>query len=164
MARRWRRLLAWGLFGLSAGGAAANPVEAGGIRAQWRHREDTVEFTVTAPTTGWVAIGFNEVDSIVGAELVMMRAEAGGVYASHRNVLGAGDPRPVEQLGRASAVLAAGGAIASGRATFRLRLHHDLGAPPSLAPGSELVLILAYSVSPDFDHHSRVRRHIRVRL
>ena len=164
MAKRWPRLVALSLFGLSAGSADANPVDVGGIRVQWRHSEDTVEFTVTAPTSGWVAVGFNEVDNIVGAELVMMRAEAGGVHASHRSVLGAGDDRPVELLGRGSAIVAADGAVASGRATFRLRLRHDLGAAPSLAPGSELILILAYSVSPDFDHHSRVRRHIRVRL
>ena len=144
----------------------ASPVESGGMRVSWSHQNDEIVFALSAPTEGWVAIGFNTVNDIVGAELVMVRVTDAVAYAEHRYVVAPGDHRPVSSFGRSSAVRAVGGAVSGRRVDVDLRLATDLtpDSGVSLVPGQRLYLIMAYSVSPDFDHHSRMRRHVRVEL
>lgn len=144
----------------------ANPIETGGMTVSWEHREDGIEFSLTAPTTGWVAVGFNDSDDIVGADLVMARVESGQSEARHFYVVRAGDPRPVESLGESSIVRNVDGRISDGVVEVHVRLDPALGPGRSfdLSPGTNLYLIVAYSVSQDFDHHSRMRRHVEVEL
>ena len=166
MRSRFAFVAALGLFGVGPYAVDANPLDVGGMRVAWSHRDGAVIFDVSAPTTGWVAVGFNDVDSIIGADLVMMRIVDGALEVQNRFVVATGDHRPVEEIGGVSIVLGVEGELSEGRIGMRVVLdprgegsHHY-----SLAPGSEIVLINAYSVSPDFQHHSRMRRHVRVRL
>mgnify|MGYP006290164479 FL=1 len=151
---------------LSAGRLHSDYLEAGGMRVSWVHHEHEVEFLVSAPTEGWVAVGFNKVDDIVGAELIMARILRGNSHAEHRYVVAPGDHRPVSTLGRPSMLRGAVGLISEARVhfTFRLQRPADSGQGVGLRPGERLYLIVAYSVSSDFDHHSRVRRHLEVVL
>ncbi len=149
-----------------AGSLRANPITVEGMQVSWEHRDTSVEFVVKAPTKGWVAVGFNEVDSIVGAELIMAGVKGDETQSEHFYVVGPGDPRPVSSLNRVSMVTNAKGSVDKGAIEVTLRLDSgvDLNRSLSLRPGTRLYLILAYSVSPDFDHHSRMRRHVAVEL
>ncbi len=158
--------LAVGLFGAGHEAVGANPIDVGGMHIAWSHGNGAITFDVNAPTTGWVAVGFNETDSIVGADLVLMRIVDGKVEVQNSFVVAAGDYRPVGEVGGVSIVLSTEGGLSDGRIAMRVVLDTRGAAPHhyALGPGSEIVLIAAYSVSPDFRHHSRMRRHVRVRL
>lgn len=151
-------------FVLFATNSTAHELEVDGMRISWSYREDEIEITLSAPTEGWVAVGFNTVDDIVGAELVMARTTGAETYAEHRYVVAPGDHRPVTSMGRLSMVKSAEGIVVDGRVEITLRLFPEHAALPEirLNPGQRLYLILAYSVSPDFNHHSRMRRHVEV--
>lgn len=150
---------------------AAMGVEAGGMRVTWDFvlEEETgrlLRLVVRAPTEGWVAVGFNSVDDIVGAELVMARVVAGRAEADNRWVVAAGDHRSVTDLGMASRILS----VQEGQTRVGIEMRIDLlpqveeASRMRLERGTVLYLIVAYSVSPDFYHHSRFRRHIRIVL
>ncbi len=42
-----------------------------GMTVSWHFAEGFIDITATAPTRGWVAVGFNRRDEIVGTNLVM---------------------------------------------------------------------------------------------
>ena len=165
---KWGTVALMAVLASSFGSHAAygNSIEVGGMSISWHHESQSVHFTVEAPTTGWVAIGFNDTDDIVGADLIMMRVVNGIVETRNWSVVAAGDPRPVEERGGASIVIGADGRIEGESIHFEVSLRSDGETPLHfpLEPGSELFLIAAYSVSTDFDHHSRMRRHLRVTL
>lgn len=144
----------------------ANPISVGGIDVSWEHMGESIEFVLTAPTEGWVAVGFNAVDDIVGADLFMAATQDGETQAEHFYVAGRGDPRPINSVGRDSWIHSTVAETDDGKSTVTLRLSPDETSDrfAGLKAGETLYLILAYSVSADFDHHSRVRRHIQVTL
>ena len=161
-----RHCLLLGSLALFSVPLGANPIEVGGMSVSWDHRANGIEFHVVAPTLGWVAIGFNDVDNIVGADLIMARVQGGQSEARHLYVVAAGDPRPVESLGRPSIIQESDGRHRRGATEIRLRLDHAFGSGRSLnlTRGATLYVIVAYSESPDFDHHSRMRQHVLVEL
>lgn len=166
-----------GVVAIAAG--AAGPLESspqssrvsvGDMEIAWEFaREDEdplVTFTISAPTTGWLAIGFARHDAIVGAELVMMRLEPSGAHAENHWVTAAGRHPRVEAVGLESRIVAVAGSRRGDRTELRVALRQHAGGADRLAltPGSSLVLIAAWSVAPEFDHHSRVRRHVPITL
>ena len=134
-----------------------------GIEVAWAFTDALLTVTVSAPTGGWVAVGFNSRDDIVGSELFMAARQGESQVAEQHAVTRAGVHPPVENLGRRSALVnytidQRSSPLPSGT-TARFTIDPARVPAVPLTPGSEVVLILAYSVSPDFDHHSRVRRH-----
>ncbi|MEM9397937.1 MAG: DOMON domain-containing protein [Pseudomonadota bacterium] len=155
------------LFTIAANASTSSvALEVADIQVDWKHRNGDIEFTIVAPTSGWVALGFNDVNSIVGAELIMANVKDGEAHAKHFYVVGPGNPKPVKSLGRESIVLDVEGEIANGTISMKLLLEDEIAgrAPLTLKSGENVFLIVAYSVSPDFDHHSRIREHISVKL
>lgn len=155
-----------GFVGGLHGAPAPTPIEVNGVDVAWRLDGPTLQFTISAPTSGWVALGLNSEDDIVGAELFMMRFAENGPEASHRYVAAAGDHRPVEAFGRDPIISDLAGRRLGGSVEFTLTLRTDAASyqGPPLKSGAQLWLIVAYSVSPDYDHHSRMREHVRIRL
>ncbi len=146
----------------------AGSVTVEGIEVVWAFAGAFLTVTVSAPTDGWVAVGFNSRNDIVGSELFMAARRGEGPVAEHHLVTGAGVHPPVESLGRQSALVdfavdEHSGMLRAG-ITARFTINPEYVRSVPLTPGGEVVLILAYSVSPDFDHHSRVRRHVAVVL
>ena len=144
----------------------AASLEIEGMQVAWEHRDGGIEFILEAPTQGWVAIGFNEVNSIVGADLIMAGIRDGQTRAEHLFVEDFGAPRPVRDLGRASKVRSVRAQLQGESIAVALLLDQLVNAELSrdLHSGREIYLIVAYSISPDFDHHSRMRRHLAVKL
>lgn len=142
-----------------------NNVEADGMCVRWRYVQTLLQIELAAPTEGWVAVGFHDRNVIVGAELFMAAVQNGSGVAEHHHVLAAGAHPRVESAGRRSALVEyqvrqdRRGHIIAG-----FMIDHTTIPRLNLSQNSEVWLILAYSVAPEFDHHSRVRRHVRVRL
>lgn len=141
-------------------------VSSGGITFSWAHIGGELRCHVQAPTTGWVAIGFNEVAELTGTRLVMGAFINGEAIVSDRTVVAPGDHRQIEDVGGVSDLSQPSGTERDGTTEISFTLpaatahewSHDL------RQGTTVYLLLAYSVADEFDHHSRVRRHLTVRL
>lgn len=150
------------IFSLLGQSYAQQTITESGMTLHYQVQADHLLLTLTAPMTGWVAIGFNETNHIVGSDLKMMGLKHGSSYASDQYVVGVGKhPTDISQGGASDIeVIQAHEAGGQTKMVFRLPLtnadkwdfQHQLNKP--------FWLILAYSVSDDLDHHSRVRRHV----
>lgn len=139
-------------------------VEAGGMKFEWRFEGGKLLGTMRAPTTGWVAVGFNDDETLAGSRLIMARVVNGEVVAeehiaqppNHHDIRTLGAPQTLSEL--------------RGRANGEVEIDFALDAgavQPSgleLRPGQRVWLTLAFSDDPDFGHHSRFRTAQRVRL
>ena len=141
-------------------------VSLGGMSLKHHVVEDRMEFTLTAPTSGWVGIGFNDRDHIVGSDLYLFHVLNGQAKGQDMYVKAAGDPRLDSALGGADGILLISGKEEKGRTeiVFSLPLGATHPTDYPLEVGHSCWLILAYSTHDEFDHHSRMRRHMKFRL
>ncbi|WP_222983343.1 DOMON domain-containing protein [Flagellimonas meishanensis] len=136
------------------------------MKVSWEHHENYVTFTASAPDDGWVAIGFNSKNDIVDTNLIMVAVSDDKTTAEDFYVVSAGNPKPVKALGSKSQVIDPQGSEENGITTITFSMpvvafdnyHFDL------SKGRKLWLICAYSMEDEFDHHSRMRRHIEITL
>ncbi|MGB3544768.1 DOMON domain-containing protein [Rubrivirga sp.] len=141
-------------------------VSSGGITFSWAHIDGELRCRVQAPTTGWVAIGFNEVAGLAGTHLVMGAFVNGEAVVSDRTIVAPGDHRQIEDVGGVSELSQTSGTERDGTTeiSFTLPVTTAHAGSHDLRQGTTVHLLLAYSVADEFDHHSRVRRHLTVRL
>lgn len=133
---------------------------------RWTEEADCWSFELSAPTTGWVALGFNQKNDIVHTNLIMTAVRQGAVSSEDFYVVGFGNPQPITKLGGSRAISELEGEEKNGHTTVRFSIpkkandqyHYDLKA------GDEIWLICAYSRADEFDHHSMMRQHVKVRL
>lgn len=116
-----------------------------------------------AETDGWMVVGFNDEDTIVGADLKFVRVVDGVPELHDHHVVDVGDHRP--DGARVEGVIV-GHQTWEGRTRVALRLPLAPVDPldAQLSVGSDVWMILAWSVSSDLNHHSRVRRHRKIRI
>ncbi len=136
------------------------------MQVNWTAHDDHWAFELKAPTTGWVALGFNHKNDIVHTNLIMGAVEEGQLKIEDFYVVGFGNPQPVNQLGGAVAITEMSGDEQNGQTTIRYHIpkvaldkyHYNLET------GKELWFICAYSRDDDFGHHSMMRQHVKVKL
>ena len=147
----------------------ANPVNtlsAEGFELEWEHAGESVRFTLSAPTDGWVAIGFTENEDIMDSNLIMLKVDDNQVYGEDQYVVGFGKHPTVESLGEEPRIFNLSGEEKDKETTVSFSItkekldeyHFDL------SEGKEINIWLAWSVSDDFDHHSRKRILRRIEL
>lgn len=130
-----------------------------GFELLWEHQGDQVRFSLTAPTTGWVAVGFTETGDLMDSNLIQGRVKGDDVFVQDQFITGFGEHPPVEALAVPSRISNIDGEEVGGKTTISFsmtkdkmdKLHYDL------SEGKEINVWLAWSVSDDFDHHSRKR-------
>jgi len=128
-----------------------------GMTARWRVEPEAVVFELQGETTGWLLVGFNDRDDIVGADLTFARVVDGVATLHDHTVHAPGDHRAVPLQ-----TTLLGSDQRDGRTAVRFRVPRDRAGAHALS--GELWLVLAWSVSPDLDHHSRVRAHQQISL
>jgi hypothetical protein len=122
---------------------------------------DSIEITFSAPTTGWVGVGFNSEDNIVGSDLLLFHVISGKAEYMDMFVKAAGDPREDEKLGGRNNVR-----LLNAVEDERTEVNFKIPFPGSdkydfpLEYDKKFWLILAYSTHDEFDHHSRIRKHV----
>jgi len=139
-------------------------LEEGNMKVEFSLSQDTVRLLIEAPTTGWVAVGFNEKNDIVHTDLKMMRVVEGKGEVEDQYVQGPGiHPQDLE-IGGAQDVYVSSASEMNGKTLLEIKIPSHTGDrfDFEVNKGESLWLILAYSVSDDFDQHSRWRRHFEV--
>lgn len=138
---------------------SSKKLEAEGFTMEWTHYDDHLRISITAPSTGWVAVGFTRGSEIVDTNLIQGHVSGGGVFIQDQYVTDLGKHPPVEELAVESRIFNVSGKEEDGQTTLQFNifkakvdnLHYDL------SEGNKINVWLAYSVSDDFDHHSRKR-------
>ena len=153
-----------GLFAVNT--YAQGTIEVGGMEISWNYSEDRIYFSLTAPNDGWVALGFNHKDDIQDTHLLMFSTDGVNQRFEELYVKAAGNPVPVEELfGKTTEIQYR--CSESGGTTyvdFSLDPNNYGELSTALQKGTELWLICAYSEEDEFDHHSMMRKHIKVVL
>ena len=141
-------------------------IEVGGMKVQWEAVGDHWEFSLEAPTSGWLAIGFNHKNDIVGANLIMAAVINDRLIIEDQYVTGLGKHPEVSKLGAQPVAFAVSSKEKNGTTQIVIRIpqkkmdrfHYDL------IKGQSIWLICAYSQDDSFDHHSRMRKHLQITL
>ena len=161
-------LLLSGMFytSVQAQSDATQSVSENGMTVTWYHQGDRVYFDMEAPTTGWVAIGFNTSGEMKDVYLLMGRVEMRNAEVVEHYTSSPGNYESFEKMGAVSSVASVRGSEESGKTTLHFSLPHSRlnKYAKNLAAGSEYVMVMAYSTHDDFQHHSRMRTSVPVSL
>ncbi len=139
-------------------------IQKNGMLVTWFYSNDRIHFDLSAPTTGWITVGFNEREELSGAYLLITR-----IYGSHPQlvehvVYAPGDYKPIEDTLPAVADVEGNESSKQSWVHFSLPITSTSDHAKTLQKGQHVHMILAYSNSDDFQHHSVMRTAIRVRL
>jgi hypothetical protein len=137
-----------------------------GMTFQWRFDKDHLQCRATAPTKGWVAIGFHTKDELRGTNLIMGAVEQGYVTIDDRFIVKPGDHQSIIELGGSEAVVQRTGKEENGTTSISFsipvsvndKFHHNL------VEGKEYYVLMAFSQEDDFQHHSIMRTTIKLKL
>lgn len=139
-------------------------VSLGGMKWSCVREGNELIMELSAPTKGWVAVGFNDENNILHSDLIMFRVVDGQVEVQDMYVKGVGDPRLDDSLGGRQNIdmLEAEERDQQTYVRFRRPWSGKDDYDYNLEQGETFWLILAYSTHDDFAHHSRLRRHVKV--
>jgi len=136
-----------------------------GVRFSWHHQGGRLRGTLSAPTTGWIAVGFNEVRSLRNTWFVIASVASRPLRVEEHIAL-VPDHRNISDLGITPSIDHVSGIYREGWSQLEFSLPHTLPKRPALrlAPGTKSYMMLAWSRAPEFDHHSAWRRHYDIDL
>jgi hypothetical protein len=148
---------------------SGNPFNAttmNGMTFRWRFDDEFLHCEATAPTRGWVAIGFNTTDQLSGTNLIMGAVEHEFVTIDDRYIIKPGDHKSISALGGSEALTQRAGKEENGHTTLSFsipvsvndKFHHDLHV------GKEYYVLMAFSQEDNFLHHSIMRTTIKLKL
>jgi hypothetical protein len=132
---------------------------------EWRIEGEVLKGRMTAPTQGWVAVGFNRTKQLKGTRLIMGYVQNGRTTVEE-HIADPPDHRPKTSLGGTSGVLSAKGSEGMGKTTIEFTLQLDTGDSfdVSLRPGETYHTTLAWSFEDDLYHHSAMRTAVDLTL
>ncbi|MEO9475169.1 MAG: DOMON domain-containing protein [Cyclobacteriaceae bacterium] len=141
-------------------------VERNRMKVQWQHDQRFLELTMSAPTKGWVAIGFNELDELKDAYLIMGAVRNGKVNVEEHYVFASGDYRSFEEIKFSSHLSGISGDEGQSGTNISFKLPADMMTKYTklLSEGATFYLIMAFSQEDDFRHHSVMRTSIKIKL
>jgi DOMON domain len=141
-------------------------IEVNKMIIKWESKSNELTFEVFAPTTGWVAIGFNSENNIVGTNLIMGASIDNNSMVEEQYVVAAGVHKPIALAGGEVAISdyrciedKKGTTLKFSISQKQLDKFHY-----SLTEGTKIWLVCAYSQEDDFNHHSIMRQHVEVTL
>lgn len=140
--------------------------EANGMVFQWKMEDQNLRCRMAAPTTGWVAVGFNTSPELTGTNLIMGAVLHGFCAVDDQYILVPGVHKSILELGGHNQISMRKGVEEDGFTTieFVIGMHPKDKFHKELVPGREYHVLLAYSEEDDFEHHSRMRTSIKINL
>jgi hypothetical protein len=145
--------------------ASGDTIRLGNMDCTYEIKKDRLQIILSAPTEGWLAVGFNNQNSIKGADLLMFCVKGDEVIFEDQFVHAAGKHPEDSLCGGESNIRMESAAEESGRTIVEFSIPLSSGDKFGFVhqTGQDFWLILTYSVSDDFDHHSIMRKHIKTR-
>lgn len=133
---------------------------------KWRIEGNQLQCEMSAPTHGWLAVGFNTNNELAGTNLIMGAVEEEFYRVDDRYIVKAGDHRPMSSVGVQDRILQRHGIEEGGKTTitFTIPLSSSDSYHLNLAEGAPYFLLMAYSLEDDFEHHSIMRTQIEINL
>lgn len=121
---------------------------------------------MSAPTAGWLAVGFNTRNELAGTNLIMGAVEEEFYRVDDRYILKPGDHRPMTSVGAQDQILHRHGLEEGGctTITFSIPLYSSDNYHLNLKEGRPYFVLMAYSLEDDFEHHSVMRTQIKINL
>lgn len=146
----------------SPAGMSASGIESEGVSLKWETAGDSITFTLSAPTTGWVAVGFDGESAMLNSDMVIGYVEGGNVSISDHWGDGYTSHRPDTELGGTPDIVLKEGSELEGvtSITFTRPISPVDEFDSRLLPGTTHRVILAYGPegADDFTgHHSWVK-------
>lgn len=137
-----------------------------GMTVSWYFDDTNIHFKMSAPTTGWVTVGFNETTEIKNAYLLMGHVTDGKANVVEHFTQSPGNYTPIENLGSPLQVRNVSGQENKGNTTinFTLPIDRPTAYQKELVQGKQYQMILAYSLEDDFQHHSIMRTSVDIQL
>lgn len=141
-------------------------VSKNGMEVSWYFEKDTIHFEMTAPTKGWVAIGFNTHSGTQGTYLIMGNVVKGQPNVVEHYTLSPGNYKTVESLGGVPQLTNISGIEINNSTVLQFSLQKGFASTyqRKLAEHMEYTMLIAYSRQDDFQHHSIMRTSINVKL
>lgn len=145
--------------------ASSKGINQDGISFKWWHERYALTVLFTAPTKGWLAVGFNEVPTLKNTRFVIAAVSTTPIRVEEHVAL-IPEHHSVKSLGLPAALKQFDGSFQGDTSTLMFTLPHKIPgrAELDLAPGSSVHLMLAWSMEIDFNHHSAWRRHFTLTL
>jgi len=160
--------IALGCCGTSEGGEApaengtpsgrtAGSVSQDGVSLEWEFSEDFVEFILTAPTTGWVAVGFDATSAMLEADIAIGYVSENQVFMSDQWGDGYTSHSADRDLGGSSDLEVLEGSETGGvtRIVFRRPLDTEDEFDHVLVPDGEHSILLAYGPDGNDSYQGR---------
>lgn len=136
------------------------------MKISWHYENDRIFFEMSAPTNGWVTVGFNTTSKIKGASLLMGNIVKGKPSVVEHYTLNLGNYKTINSLGEESQVKDIIGNENFNRTIlkFSLPIKAKSEYQKDLSEGKEYTMIIAYSQEDDFQHHSIMRTSVKITL
>jgi hypothetical protein len=141
-------------------------IEKNGMVVNWYHKNQRVFFKISAPTDGWVTLGFNTANGTKGAYLIMGNIINGKVNVIEHYTSSPGNYKPISFYGSKPQVDHINGSEKDGHSEIYFSLpttSHNI-YQKDLSEGQSYHFILAYSREDDFQHHSMMRTSLLHKL
>jgi hypothetical protein len=141
-------------------------IDKNGMKVSWYFQNEQIYFEISAPTDGWITVGFNQNSGIQGAYLLMGNVINGKANLVEHYTISTGNYKPITELGEISQVKNIEGEEKNNftQMKFSLPVKTLNKYQKDLKPDMNYFMILAYSREDDFQHHSMMRTHIKVTL
>lgn len=133
----------------------------------WSYINDRIFIEMSAPTEGWIAIGFNTQTTITNIYLIMGVIDSNNkVVVQEHYVISPGNYKSFEALGAKISVKNIEGEQLQRvtRLRFSLPIEAIGSYKRSLEQGAGYILTMAYSLEKDFQHHSIMRTSAKIKL
>jgi hypothetical protein len=160
---------AWTADGAIGADEYAHQAEGGGVTLYWSNDAEHLYAALSAPTTGWVAVGFDPQVAMLGANYVFGYVQDGQLYVEDMYGTlrsGQGSHPPDVDLGGRNDILESAGREEAGSTVIEFKIPLDSGDENDkpLLPGMSYRALLAYGSSDDFQSFHAERGSTEITL
>ena len=137
------------------------------ITLQWRVKGEHLDVIVNAPTTGWVAVGFDPVRRMKGANIVIGFVKDAEVFIRDDYGVARTFHRADEKVGGKDNITDVSGSETGGSTELAFTIPLDSGNPGDkvLVPGKDYTVLLAYGSKDNFTtYHNTRRTSVKIKL
>lgn len=133
---------------------------------KWSIEDANLSFSVSAPTDGWVAVGFEPDRMMMGANIIIGYVADGEAVVSDQTGVTTVTHGPDTENGGTDDLIDRGGTESDGSTEIRFTIPLDSGdsTDKPLSPGTEHTIILAYGDRDDLESYHVLRTTARITL